>query len=232
MLDHLKDYREQSKLKPENGGSKGKLNELQTTELISHLEERTYQKVSEICHYTETRYGIKYSEAGMTDWLHTHKFSYKKPKGQPLKADVQKQQEFIEKYEEMKRTIPENEPILFDDGVHPTMATKITSGWIRRGQNKIIQTIASRTRLNLMGALNLSRMKLVVTSHKTIDSKAMKEHFSEIKKEYSNAPKIHLILDNGPYNISSETKETAEKYGIILHYLPPYSPNLNPIERV
>lgn len=232
VLDHLKDYTDKNKLKPENGGSRSKLNEIQAAELINHLEENTYQKVNEICYYVENRYGIKYSEPGMTDWLHTHNFSYKKPKGQPSKADVQKQQAFIEKYEEMKRTIPEDEPILFGDGVHPTMTTKITSGWIRRGQNKIIQTIASRTRVNLIGSLNLSLMKLVVTQHKTINSGAMKEHFSELRKQYPKAPKIHLILDNGPYNISSETKEAARKHDIILHHLPPYSPNINPIERV
>ncbi|MEB3703013.1 IS630 family transposase domain protein [Candidatus Bealeia paramacronuclearis] len=35
-----------------------------------------------------------------------------------------------------------------------------------------------------------------------------------------------------PYTISKETKQTAEDYEIVLHYLPPYSPNLNPIERL
>ncbi|WP_414437816.1 transposase [Candidatus Bealeia paramacronuclearis] len=35
-----------------------------------------------------------------------------------------------------------------------------------------------------------------------------------------------------PYTISKETKQAAEDYEIVLHYLPPYSPNLNPIERL
>ena len=43
---------------------------------------------------------------------------------------------------------------------------------------------------------------------------------------------IHIILDNGPYNVSKKTKENAQKYNICLHFLPVYSPNLNPIERV
>ena len=37
--------------------------------------------------------------------------------------------------------------ILFGDGVHPTMATKITYGWIRTGTRKPIATTSSRTRL-------------------------------------------------------------------------------------
>ncbi|WP_338453674.1 transposase [Candidatus Bealeia paramacronuclearis] len=35
-----------------------------------------------------------------------------------------------------------------------------------------------------------------------------------------------------PYTISKETKQAAEDYEIVLYYLPPYSLNLNPIERL
>ncbi len=75
-------------------------------------------------------------------------------------------------------------------------------------------------------------MSVTIGSYETIDSLAMEGHFKKLKKKYPNAPKIHLILDRGPYNTSAETKEAAKKHGIILHYLPPYSPNLNPSERL
>jgi hypothetical protein len=45
----------------------------------------------------------------------------------------------------------------------------------------------------------------------------MEKHFSALRKKYPKAPKIHQILDRGPYNISKDTKNAAEKYGIILH---------------
>jgi len=43
---------------------------------------------------------------------------------------------------------------------------------------------------------------------------------------------IHLILDGAGYHRSDVVKNQAKAFGIILHYLPPYSPNLNPIERL
>ena len=49
-------------------------------------------------------------------------------------------------------------------------------------------------------------------------------------KNTQKPPKIQLILDQESYNTSKETLKAAEKYGIILHYLPPYSPNLNSIK--
>lgn len=229
---HVEEYLEEKKLTLSSGGSQSKLSELQTELLIAHLESVTYLKIEHICEYVRIAYGVSYTVKGMTSWMHDHGFSYKKPKGTPAKADPAKQEIFIKEYEKLLNTTPEDEPILFGDGVHPTMATKATCGWIRTGTNKPIATTASRTRVNLMGSLNLETMQVVFGEYRTIDSAALKEHFKELRQEYSSAPKIHLILDNGSYNTSQETKEAAKQYGIVLHYLPPYSPNLNPIERL
>ena len=43
---------------------------------------------------------------------------------------------------------------------------------------------------------------------------------------------INLILDGAGYHRSEVVKSKAKEFGITLHYLPPYSPNLNPIERL
>jgi transposase len=230
--DHIVDYKSSQKLKPENGGSQSQMNEAQTSDLIKHLELNTYTKVADICAHIQKAYNVKYTISGMTQWLHAHRFSYKQPKSIPAKADTVKQAEFIVHYEQLMKTTPENEPILFSDAVHPTMATKISGGWIRTGQDKPIGTTASRTRMNLIGALNLTTMQITVESYKTVDSQAMGKYFALVRESYPDAPKIHMIVDQGPYNKAAQTKMMAIKYGVVLHYLPPYSPNLNPIERV
>jgi transposase len=229
---HVDEYKETQKLTLSSGGSMSKLSWVQSGELVAHLEYVTYLKIADIIAYVQETYGISYTVQGMTSWMHTHGFSFKKPKGTPAKADPVRQEAFIQAYEKLLTETPENEPILFGDGVHPTMATKVTYGWIRTGVNKPIATIASRTRMNLMGALNLESMQVTIGSYETIDSETMVKYFDRLKAAYPKAPKIHLILDQGPYNISIVTREAAKERGIELHYLPPYSPNLNPIERL
>jgi transposase len=135
-------------------------------------------------------------------------------------------------HEKLLKKTPENEPIMFLDAVHPTMATKISYGWIKKGQDKLINTTASRTRMNIVGALNLEDMEVHTQDYTTVNSKTMDEFFSSLRGKYPKENKIHVILDNGPYNISEKTAESAEKHCIELHFLPPYSPNLNPIERL
>ncbi|WP_331256543.1 hypothetical protein Bealeia1_02023 (plasmid) [Candidatus Bealeia paramacronuclearis] len=49
-------------------------------------------------------------------------------------------------------------------------------------------------------------MDVTIAAPKTIDSKAMEKHFAALRKKYPKAPKIHQILDRGPYNISKDTK--------------------------
>lgn len=232
--DHLCDYQNSQKLKPQNGGSQSQLNEQQSTSLIGHLEERTYLKVSEICAYVEVTHHVKFTVSSMTKWLKRNGFSYKKPKATPAKADPVLQAEFIKQYQQLLNATPEDEPIEFADSVHPTMATKVIYGWIRKGKehDKIIATTASRIRMNLMGSINLETMEVTVNEYETVDSQTMEAHFKQLREKYPKAPKIHLIVDNGPYNVSKETKDAASKCGIILHFLPPYSPNLNPIERL
>lgn len=298
---HLKEYLLEEKLKPNSGGSLSKLNEQKTLALIYHLEQNTYPSTKEIIHYVEDIYGVSYTQQGMHDWLIKHKFSYKKPKGIPAKFNQLRQEAFMREYEELKTTLKPSEVVLFIDSVHPTQATKITNGWIRKGVEKMIATVASRSRINLTGAIDLNTMSIMTREYETINGSATVDFLKAIEEAHPAATKIHIIADGGGAHTSnevglflSEAKAVnrlflEERYGLklpsnsvklakrmkvqlkaivekeaelfkepsileleqltarelletlkappphpklVMHILPPYSPNLNPIERV
>lgn len=229
---HINEYRDSRKLSNACKGYAGLLDRKETLELVAVLQECTFTRAVDVCAHVKRTYGKKYSVAGMTEWLHRNGFSYKKPTGFPAKINLEDQEQFAERYYELRDSLPADEPLEFCDAVHPTMATKLSYGWIKTGLRKMIKTTASRTRINILGSINLKTMKLTTTSHETINSSAMIILFDKLKEKYPDAPKIHLVLDRGPYNTSEETKTAASVRGIELHHLPPYSPNLNPIERV
>lgn len=230
--EHIKSYLKNQKLKPENGGSECKLKNEQLTELIKHLDEFTYTKTKDICIYIKKKYSVSYTVGGLTNLLHRVGFTYKKPKETPGKADSEKQKAFIEEYEKLKTTATENEPILFIDSVHPTMATKLSYGWIRKGENKLIASTASRTRVNLSGAIQLKDLTTITQSFDTINAENTIAFLGKIKDKFPHASKIHIILDQSGYHRSQAVRAFTEQNGIDLHFLPPYSPNLNPIERL
>lgn len=229
---HIDEYSASKKLKPENGGSQSNLNSKQIEELDKHLTEKTYETAGQIIEYIENTYGISYTQSGINNLLHRLNFSYKKPTAIPAKADSEKQAIFIEAYEKLKEETPDNEPIVFGDSVHPTMATKIVHGWIKKGQDKPIATIASRTRINLTGAICLKDLRVITQCFDTINGNSTIEFLKRIKAAYSEAPRINVILDQAGYNRCQAVREFSEATNIKIHYLPPYSPNLNPIERL
>ena len=232
VREHLTDWSTDEKLKPENGGSYSKLNDVQTKSLNTHLSNITYTRVRDICAYVEATFGVRYTVSGMTQWMKEHKFSYKHPKKVPAKADLEKQEEFIKKYLQLVTDRGMNEPILFIDAAHPTMATKVVCGWIKKGIDKPIAQTASRTRVNIIGGIDLSKMNVISCRPDAVNGETTVSFFGLVKDAYPDAPKIHIILDQSGYHTSQLVKDEALKKNIELHYLPPYSPNLNPIERL
>ena len=230
---HISEFLNKGKLKPENGGSDSKLSAEQTAFLISQLSDNLFHHTRDVIAFVTRTWNIIFSIPGMNKWLHRNGFTYKKPSGVPHKLSEEKQKQFIEYYKELKTTVGD-EPILFIDGVHPTQATKISYGWIRKGQKKAVKTTGSRTRLNIMGALNLKALTSpLICEYKTINEYNVSLFLNEIRKVYPDYnQKIHVILDGAGYHRSQLVKDWAEVVNIRLHYLPPYSPNLNPIERM
>ena len=230
---HISEFLNKGKLKPENGGSDSKLSAEQTAFLISQLSDNLFHHTRDVIAFVTRTWNIIFSIPGMNKWLHRNGFTYKKPSGVPHKLSEEKQRQFIEYYKELKTTVGD-EPILFIDGVHPTQATKISYGWIRKGQKKAVKTTGSRTRLNIMGALNLKALTSpLICEYKTINEYNVSLFLNEIRKVYPDYnQKIHVILDGAGYHRSQLVKDWAEVVNIRLHYLPPYSPNLNKIERM
>ncbi len=58
------------------------------------------------------------------------------------------------------------------------------------------------------------------------------QFLGQLREKYPLNHKLHLILDGAGYHIANVVKNTATSLNIELLYLPPYSPNLNPIERL
>jgi transposase len=230
VRQHLKDYEASGKLKPENGGSDSYLTEAQSAALVAHLESHLYVKTSEIVAYVHATWGIRYSVRGMTDWLKRHDFTFHQPCGIPAKADAGAQKAFVVEYENIKKNLGDNDRIVFLDGVHPSHAVRFMRGWIRKGVRKEIPTNAGRKRLNILGALNLEAMTLHRQEYDTLNAEAVIAFLTFLLAAMPHGL-LHVILDRGRYqHCTAVWAFAAANPRLRLHYLPPYSPNINAIE--
>jgi len=229
---YLAEYESEKKTQHDpRGGSQSKLSEVEAKELRDHLQRITYLHAKEVCAYVKIKYGVNYTIAGMTFWLKAQGFVYKEPIKVPGKLDPERQEAFIEFYERLKSTLLESEEIYFMDAVHPEFQSKSVCGWIKAGEIKTLPTTSAQYRMHFIGALALKEMKVFVQEYETVDADSMVAFFTSLEAS-SKATTIHVICDNGRSNKNKKVEEYLQTSRIKIHYLPPYSPNLNPIERL
>ena len=118
------------------------------------------------------------------------------------------------------------------DGVHPTHNVQPAYGWIKKGVRKEIPANSGRTRLNLSGIIDVIDHKVLVQEDKTLNAETTISFLQKVEEAYPRKNKIHLFCDNARYYRNKAVTQYLETSKIQLHFLPPYSPNLNPIERL
>lgn len=117
-------------------------------------------------------------------------------------------------------------------GIHPTHNTMPAYGWIKKGIRKEIQTNTGRNRLNISGALDVSNMQVIVREDETLNAESTIKFLNILSEKYPRARKIHIFCDNARYYKNKAVATYLEDSKLKMHFLPPYSPNLNPIERL
>ncbi len=75
-------------------------------------------------------------------------------------------------------------------------------------------------------------MSVIHNNYTAVNAATAIDFFRLLEIQYPEAPQIHVILDQSGYHSSNEVAEFVKNSRIVIHFLPPYSPNLNPIERL
>jgi transposase len=211
----------------------GKLNKVQLAELTVYLTNNLCRNSNQIRAYIESHYKIIYTCDGVIALLHRLGFSYKKTRLIPSGCNEQAQLDWIASYNELNNKLTDNEVILFGDGVHPKHNTETDYAWIETGKEFEIPANTARQRININGAINPNNVTEVITHEcDTINAITTIVFLSKIELFYPNKAQIHIFVDNARYYRSKLVRAYIENSRIELHFLPPYSPNLNPIERL
>lgn len=150
----------------------------------------------------------------------------------PSKADPEKQKTFLE--EELEPRLEETKQgkrhVFFVDAAHFVMQPFLGFLWCFVRQ--FIQAPSGRKRFNVLGALHATTLQVVTfTNDSYINSLSVAKLMCQIAVEFSSLP-ITLVMDNASYQRCYFVRDLATALGIELLFLPPYSPNLNLIERL
>ena len=218
-------------LKDDYIGRDGKLSDEELTILDEHLQEVTYTRVKDIVEYVKDEFDEEYTISGMTKLLRRMGYVYKKPKKVPGKADQGLQQEFLKRYWKIRNKMQSEDSLFFMDGVHPVYQPVISYGWMKRGTVRVIRSTAGHKRLNINGAVDIDTLDVVVTFNDSLTEESTLDFLSMLRNKVPKG-RIYLVCDRARYYHTELVERYAKSMEIYMIYLPPYSPNLNIIERL
>jgi len=97
----------------------------------------------------------------------------------------------------------------------------------------VLQSNTGRRHISTIGTIDAVTKKFSgFVTEANCDKEAIKTMLDTIRKNYPDDKQIVLFLDNARYQRAYDVQNHAKSLNISLAFLPPYSPNLNLIERV
>lgn len=176
--------------------------------------------------------GLERSAQQVRTFMKRHGLRFLKCGHIPAKADNQKQHEWVEKtLGPALQAAREGEAHLFFlDAAHFVLGPFVCCLWCVA--RIFIKAASGRNRINVLGAVHAITKKVVTLTNTTyITAETLIDFLRLLKKKFRGKP-IQIVLDNARYQHCRAVEEAAKGLGIELLFLPPYSPNLNMIERL
>lgn len=119
--------------------------------------------------------------------------------------------------------------VFFVDAAHPVQG--FHSGHVWSEKPIAVRTSSGRQRMNILGAIHAASHELYsISTTDYIKATTVVELISFLREELPGK-RIHLVLDNARYQRCQLVAKAAREHRVHLVFLPPYSPNLNLIER-
>jgi len=141
----------------------------------------------------------------------------------------------LRKIRHLLACLPDDETAVFEDEVDLNLNPKIGSMWMRRGEQAEVVTPGNNQKRYLAGSLHWRTGKLLVSSPGAQrNAKLFVAHLDDLRRRLRCYRHIHVICDNAKFHDCRLVREFLARWGhrISLHFLPTYSPQTNPIERV
>jgi transposase len=106
--------------------------------------------------------------------------------------------------------------------------------WVLKETRVAIEQTSGRQRLNIHGALDLETGNTRMIEVDTVDANSTIALLSALEMLYPKKKTTHVFLDNARYHHARLVQAWLNRPDcrIKLHFLPPYCPHLDPIERL
>ncbi len=200
-------------------------------EIDAALEKAIPKCSSEAMHIIEKTCGVKICVSYARQLFHKLGYGFRKLQPIPGKADADKQTEWIKNLQPVMDEAREGKrKLFFMDAAHFTLETFLCHVWCK--EPLYLRSGAGRNRFNVLRCIDPFSFDFI-ESHTMVyvDAEQVREFLVKVRNASGEIP-VSIVLDNARYQHCNAVKEKAAELNIDLIFLPPYSPNLNIIERL
>lgn len=129
--------------------------------------------------------------------------------------------------------LPAGEAAVYLDEVDVHLNPKIGLDWMNRGKQKTVVTPGSNVKRYLCGALDPGTGMITWVKGERKNSLLFIAMLHKLVEAYPHVKVIHVVLDNFKIHDSKASRAAVAALGgkVVLHWLPPYCPDHNKIER-
>ena len=130
-------------------------------------------------------------------------------------------------------TLPPGEAAVWEDEADVDLNPRIGFDWMLPGTQRHVMTPGKNVKRYLAGAMDAQTDRLVWVKAERKNSRLFIELLKKLLRVYADKQVIHVILDNYTIHSSRQTRLWLSEFGqkFRLHFLPPYCPDDNRIER-
>lgn len=201
--------------------------------ILSSFESKPPINSAEAKHRIFEITGIDRGLTQIRAFMKRHGLTYMKLGQIPSKADADEQAQWIEKaFEpELEKAQKGDSCLFFMDAAHFVLSAFLCSVWSK--VRLFIRSSAGRNRINVLGAVNAITKEVITLQNTTyINAETIIEFLNLVRSKTPLDKSITIICDNARYQHCNIVTEHAKSLNIKMLFLPPYSPNLNIIERI
>ena len=130
-------------------------------------------------------------------------------------------------------SLPANEAMVWEDEADVDLNPRIGFDWMLPGTQRQVMTPGKNVKRYLAGALDAKTDRLVWVQGERKNSRLFIDLLKKLRSIYAGRKVIHVVLDNYVIHSSKQTRLWLGEFGgkFRLHFLPPYCPDDNRIER-
>jgi putative transposase len=181
-------------------------------------------------------YQVQVSRETVRRWLSAEQIVWRRPRPILGPKDPQRPRKLRE-LRELLGNLPPNHAAVFQDEVDVNSNPKIGCMWMPKGKQAKVITPGTNEKKYIAGSLDWRSGKLTATCGDRRNAELFIAHLDDLRRRYRHCRVIHVVCDNARFHTAQGSKLVREyqkkwKDRIVLHYLPAYSPDTNPIERV